>query len=74
MIPDLRPRHRKCQTDKLLLEGAHNWHEALYKELMEKYGFDEKIAKHLAHSYGDKACKVAEIAVEQGLCFGKKLS
>lgn len=67
MIPSLKPAKRKCQTRGLVLEGAHNWHGNLYKTLMKKYDFDEKIARHLAHCYGDKVFKVAEIAAETGL-------
>lgn len=67
MFPSLRPTNRKCQTRTLVLEGAHNWHKELYKKLMEEYDFDEKIAKHLVHCYGDKAFKIAEIAAEKGL-------
>lgn len=72
VFPSLRPTHRKCQTGNLVLEGAHNWHELLYKELMEKYGFDERIAKHLGRCYGDRAFKVAEIALQKGLCSRKQ--
>lgn len=71
VFPSLRPKCRNCQTGNLMLEGAHNWHEDLYKELMELYGFDEKIAKHLVHCYGDKAFDVAEIAAEEGLSLQK---
>lgn len=74
VFPSLRPTHRKCQTANLVLEGAHNWHKSLYKELMGKYGFDEQIAVHLVQCYGDRAFKVAEIARRKGLCCGGKIS
>lgn len=72
VFPSLRPTHRKCQTANLLLEGAHNWHQELYKELMVKYGFDESVAKHLMQNYGDRAFNVAEIALEKGLLYKKR--
>lgn len=67
MFPSFKPAHRKCQTRGLLLEGAHYWHKDLYRVLMEMYDFDKRIAKHLVNYYGDRAFRVADIALEKGL-------
>jgi glycerol-3-phosphate dehydrogenase len=53
---------RDCQTDKLSLVGAENFHNAGKQALIESYGLDAAVADHLHHAYGDQAARVADLA------------
>ncbi|KAM3720800.1 putative glycerol-3-phosphate dehydrogenase [Dirofilaria immitis] len=60
-VANLQPV-RKCVTAGLLLEGAHNWDPLLHIRLVQDYGLDEDVARHLASTYGDKAFAVARMS------------
>lgn len=57
---DLKPRNG-CVTAGLLLEGAHDWNPLLYIHLVQDYGLEEDVAKHLTSTYGDRAFVVARM-------------
>nr|XP_006001353.1 PREDICTED: glycerol-3-phosphate dehydrogenase, mitochondrial isoform X3 [Latimeria chalumnae] len=57
---------RPSRTLGLLLEGARNWTPTLYIRLVQNYGLENEVAKHLASTYGDKAFEVAKIAKVTG--------
>ncbi|KAK2708708.1 glycerol-3-phosphate dehydrogenase, mitochondrial-like [Artemia franciscana] len=57
----LKPE-RPSQTDGLLLEGAHDYTDNLYIKLVQDYGLESEVAKHLARTYGDRAFSVAKLA------------
>ncbi|VDM38703.1 unnamed protein product [Toxocara canis] len=61
----LKPRNG-CVTAGLLLEGAHNWNPLLYIHLVQDYGLEEDIARHLATTYGDRAFVVARMCKMTG--------
>ncbi|VDK53061.1 unnamed protein product [Anisakis simplex] len=62
---DLKPRNG-CVTAGLLLEGAHNWDPLLYIHLVQDFGLEEDIARHLASTYGDRAFVVARMSKMTG--------
>ena len=55
----LNPAHKECQTDGLLLEGAHGWTPTMYIRLVQDFGLECEVAQHLSKSYGDWAVAVA---------------
>ncbi|KAK8388641.1 hypothetical protein O3P69_020552 [Scylla paramamosain] len=59
---NLSPAHQESQTDGLLLEGAHKWTPTMYIRLVQDFGLESEVAKHLAHTYGDRAFSVAKLA------------
>ena len=50
-----------CQTLKLRLLGAHGFSDTLFIDLIRHFNLDADVAKHLAHSYGDRAWEVAAL-------------
>jgi glycerol-3-phosphate dehydrogenase len=65
----LKPTHKTCQTDGLLLEGAHGWTPTMYIRLVQDFGLECEVAQHLAKSYGDRAFAVAKMASLTGNFF-----
>ncbi|XP_076044553.1 glycerophosphate oxidase 1 isoform X3 [Oratosquilla oratoria] len=62
----LQPVHVESQTDGLLLEGAHGWTPTMFIRLVQDFGLESDVAKHLAHTYGDRAYSVAKLAALTG--------
>ena len=56
----LKPEFNNCQTDGLMLEGGDGYTPNLYIKLVQDYGVDTEVAKHLAHCYGTKAIQVCK--------------
>lgn len=59
---DLSCVHQESQTDGLLLEGGHTWTPTMFIRLVQDFGLESEVAKHLAHTYGDRAFSVAKLA------------
>nr|XP_053636994.1 glycerol-3-phosphate dehydrogenase, mitochondrial-like [Cherax quadricarinatus] len=59
---NLTALHQESQTDGLLLEGAHQWTPTMFIRLVQDFGLESEVAKHLAHTYGDRAFSVAKLA------------
>lgn len=59
---NLQPKYPTCQTDGLLLEGSHGWTPTMYIRLVQDFGLECEVAKHLSESYGDRAFTVAKMA------------
>ncbi|XP_073230331.1 glycerol-3-phosphate dehydrogenase, mitochondrial-like [Porites lutea] len=57
---------RNCQTDGLFLEGGEGYTSNYFIRLVQDYGLDVEVAKHLAHSYGTKAPEVIKLAKVTG--------
>lgn len=70
----LTPKCVDCQTDGLLLTGAHDWTPTMYIRLVQDFGLDCEVAQHLAKSYGDRAFAVAKMASLTGKVTGKRHS
>jgi len=51
-----------CQTHRVRLIGAHGYSKTLFINLIQHFGLDADVAKHLAQSYGDRAWDVAALA------------
>jgi len=54
------------QTDGLMLEGAHTWSPTMFIRLVQDFGIDSEVARHLSHTYGDRAFNVARLASMTG--------
>lgn len=50
-----------CQTHKVRLVGAHGFSKTLFIPLIQQFGLDTEVAKHLTESYGDRAWAVAAL-------------
>lgn len=72
----LEPTLHHSQTDKVLMEGAHDWTPTMYIRLVQDFGLECEVAQHLSNSYGDRAFAVAKLAALTGQrwpIIGKKL-
>lgn len=59
----LKPKS-PCQTEKIYLIGGHNFTKTSYISLIQHFQLENKIAKHLSLTYGDKAVEIAQLAKE----------
>ncbi|KAK4133037.1 DAO-domain-containing protein [Trichocladium antarcticum] len=50
-----------CQTHRVRLLGAHGWSRTLFIPIIQHFGVETEVAKHLAESYGDRAWTVAAL-------------
>ncbi len=48
-----------CQTHRVRLVGAHGFSHTLFIPLIQHFGVETEVAKHLVESYGDRAWTVA---------------
>lgn len=51
-----------CQTHQVKLVGAHGFSKTLFINLIQHYGVETDVAKHLTESYGDRAWTVAALS------------
>lgn len=62
-VAGLGARARPCATHHALTVGARGWHAALDVDLLRHFpGLEPASAKHLAHTYGGNAARVAQLA------------
>ena len=50
-----------CQTHNVRLVGAHGFSKTLFIPLIQHFGVETEVAKHLTESYGDRAWTVASL-------------
>lgn len=50
-----------CQTHAVRLVGAHGFSKTLFINLIQHFGIETEVAKHLTTSYGDRAWTVAAL-------------
>jgi len=50
-----------CQTHNVRLVGAHGFSKTLFIPLIQHFGVETEVAKHLTESYGDRAWAVAAL-------------
>ncbi|KAL8808048.1 MAG: hypothetical protein Q9182_000326 [Xanthomendoza sp. 2 TL-2023] len=62
MIDDAAPLDGKCQTHQVRLVGAHGFSNTLFINLIQHFGLESIVAKHLTESYGDRAWTVAALS------------
>jgi glycerol-3-phosphate dehydrogenase len=58
---NLNPARPKADTSTCLLIGAHGYSDTTYLKLVQQFGIETDVAKHLARSYGDRSVLVAEL-------------
>ncbi|KAG8527872.1 uncharacterized protein KY384_006788 [Bacidia gigantensis] len=61
MIDDAAPLDGTCQTHAVRLLGAHGYSKTLFIGLIQHFGVETVVAKHLVESYGDRAWTVAAL-------------
>ncbi|KAL6055078.1 mitochondrial glycerol-3-phosphate dehydrogenase [Balamuthia mandrillaris] len=61
----LKPKN-ECRTEYVMLVGGHEFTPTMFIKLIQKYGVDKEVAKHLCESYGDKAGEVLQHATPTG--------
>ena len=57
----LKPEKPEADTSTCLLIGAHGYSDTTYLKLIQQFGIETDVAKHLARSYGDRSVLVAEL-------------
>lgn len=57
---------RGCVTKQTRLLGSHGWSKTMYVKLLQRFGLDTDVAKHLSNTYGDRAWSVCSIAESTG--------
>ena len=62
MIDDAAPLDGTCQTHQVRLIGAHGYSKTLFINLIQHFGVETDVAKHLVDSYGDRAWTVAALS------------
>ena len=62
MIDDAAPLDGTCQTHQVRLVGAHGYSKTLFINLIQHFGIEREVAKHLTESYGDRAWEVAALS------------
>ena len=60
-IDDAAPLDGTCQTHQVRLVGAHGYSKTLFINLIQHFGLETEVAKHLTESYGDRAWTVAAL-------------
>lgn len=73
---DLKPSKPESDTSTCFLVGAHGFSDTTYLKLVQQFGIETDVAKHLARSYGDRSVLVAELCEDTCLRWplhGKKL-
>ncbi|KAH8803142.1 FAD dependent oxidoreductase-domain-containing protein [Xylogone sp. PMI_703] len=66
-----------CQTHSVKLLGAHGYSKTLFINLIQHFGLETDVAKHLTESYGDRAWTVAALSTPTEMRFpvrGEKIS
>ena len=51
-----------CQTHQVRLVGAHGYSKTLFINLIQHFGLETEVARHLTQSYGDRAWTVAALS------------
>lgn len=52
-----------CQTHNVRLVGAHGFSKTLFIPVVQHFGVETEVAKHLTESYGDRAWAVASLCM-----------
>lgn len=60
-VRDEAPLDGTCQTHRVRLIGAHGFSKTLFINLIQHYGVETEVAKHLCTAYGDRAWSVAAL-------------
>jgi glycerol-3-phosphate dehydrogenase len=60
-VSDEAPLDGSCQTHRVRLIGAHGFSKTLFINLIQHYGVETEVAKHLCTAYGDRAWVAAAL-------------
>ncbi|KAL3459968.1 FAD dependent oxidoreductase-domain-containing protein [Aspergillus heterothallicus] len=77
LVADNATLDGSCQTHQVRLIGAHGWSKTLFINLIQHYGLETEVARHLTTSYGDRAWQVAALSAPTETRFpvrGKRIS
>ena len=66
-IKEFGLEQRPCQTTKVKLVGSHGWTPMMFIKLIQQFGLETDVAKHLASTYGSLAWNVAAMTEPTGL-------
>ncbi|KAI0081559.1 DAO-domain-containing protein [Panus rudis PR-1116 ss-1] len=55
-----------CVTESLRLVGSEGWSRNMFIGLIQRYGLETEVAKHLSENYGDRAWTVCTLAQPTG--------
>ncbi|KAH0534068.1 hypothetical protein FGG08_007334 [Glutinoglossum americanum] len=69
MIDDGVNLDGSCQTHQVKLVGAHGYSKTLFIRLIQHFGVETDVARHLVDSYGDRAWTVAALSSPTDLRF-----
>lgn len=75
-INNLKPTINRSITKYLKLEGGHFWTPTMYIKIVQEFGIDADVAKHLTKTYGDRASTVVRMATlnqKNGPTLGNRL-
>ncbi|EIW59309.1 DAO-domain-containing protein [Trametes versicolor FP-101664 SS1] len=61
----LKPK-RGCVTEQLRLVGSDGWSRNMFIGLVQRYGLETEVAKHLSENYGDRAWTICSLAMPTG--------
>ncbi|KAI0304259.1 DAO-domain-containing protein [Multifurca ochricompacta] len=56
----------ECVTENVRLVGSDAWSRNMFISLIQRYGLDTEVAKHLSNNYGDRAWSVLSLAHPTG--------
>ncbi|KAJ8474520.1 hypothetical protein ONZ45_g15920 [Pleurotus djamor] len=56
-----------CVTESLRLVGSDGWSRNMFIGLIQRYGLETEVAKHLSDNYGDRAWTVLSLAAPTGV-------
>ncbi|POY70660.1 putative Glycerol-3-phosphate dehydrogenase [Rhodotorula taiwanensis] len=65
---NLKP-DRGCITKNVQLVGSQGWSKLMFIKLIQQFGLEVDVARHLAEEYGDRAWGVCSMAKPTGLRF-----
>ncbi|KAG5634611.1 hypothetical protein H0H81_001380 [Sphagnurus paluster] len=66
-----------CVTENLRLVGSDGWTRNMFIGLIQRYGLETEVAKHLSDDYGDRAWTVCSLAEPTGKAWplhGKRIA
>jgi glycerol-3-phosphate dehydrogenase len=72
LIHDTTTLDGSCQTHRVKLLGTHGYSKTLFINLIQHYGLETDVARHLVESYGDRAWCVAALCADTGERFPKR--
>ncbi|KAL0262977.1 mitochondrial glycerol-3-phosphate dehydrogenase [Diplodia seriata] len=77
VIDEMAVLDGSCQTHRVRLIGAHGFSKTLFINLIQHFGVETEVAKHLCTAYGDRAwtvCALADPTEQRYPVRGKRIS